>query len=78
MNEWKEWDKILVPAIEEIRMINYLQHNKSLGLNSVIAENIKYCETIMKQNIYEIIKDIWKQEVKPHTLNKTIIVYQEI
>jgi hypothetical protein len=54
------------PNIEEVReTIKELRNNKAPGGDNICAEMVKYGGDKLIQLIYELIKDVWRQEVMP-------------
>ena len=46
-------------------MLGSMKNNKSSGQNGITIENIKYGGEQLRQEIYELIIDIWKKEKMP-------------
>jgi len=58
------------PNIEEVReVIKELRNNKVPGGDNICAEIVKYGGDKLIQLIYELIKDVWRQEVMPKEWN---------
>jgi hypothetical protein len=54
------------PNVEEVReAIKELRNNKAPGGDNICVEMVKYGGDKLIQLIYELIKDVWRQEVMP-------------
>ena len=76
-NREKETSNEVVEDVtrEEINnIVQVLKNNKSPGQNLISAENIKYGGEIIKEKIYELIKDIWTRETLPKAWSTSIII----
>jgi len=62
------------PNMQEVKeLIKELRNNKAPGGDNICAELVKYGGDKLIQLIYELIKDVWRQEVMPKELTMTII-----
>jgi len=62
------------PNIQEIwELIKELRNNKAPGGDNICVELVKYGGDKLIQLIYELITDVWRQEVMPKEWTMTII-----
>ena len=64
-----------MPTREEIEeIINQMKNNKNPGRNGITKENLKYGGKKLKEDIQLVIKQIWKTEEMPDSLNALLDV----